>query len=64
MFGEMYLSLDRRLTSVDDLASPTEILKLLKISASDFGTMSMRSRFHKCAYEFLTIVTKCVVHGV
>ena len=35
-----------------------------QISASDFGTVSMRRRFRPCAYEFLTMVTKGVVHCV
>ena len=33
-------------------------------SASDFRAVSMRRRFHACAYEFLTTVSKSVVHDV
>ena len=38
--------------------------KLFKISTSDFGTVGMVRQFRACAYEFLTTVTKGVVHGV
>ena len=31
---------------------------------SDFGTVTMRRQFHICAYEFLTMVTEGVFHGV
>ena len=34
------------------------------MSASDFGTVSMRRWLHACTYEFLTTVTKVVVHRV
>ena len=37
---------------------------MFKISASDFSTVGMRRRFRPCAYEFLTMVTKGVVHSV
>ena len=39
---------------------PTEVLRYL----SDFGTMNMHRLFHACVYEFLTMVTEGVVHGV
>ena len=38
--------------------------EIFKISASEFGTMSMRRQFRACTYEFLTTATKGVVHGV
>ena len=38
--------------------------KLFKISASDFGTVSMHRSFCACAYHFLTTVTEGVVHSV
>ena len=38
--------------------------ELFTISASDFGTVSMRRRFCACMYKFLTTVTEGVVHGV
>ena len=37
--------------------------KIFKISASDFGTMTMHRGFCACVYEFLTTVTEGVVHG-
>ena len=37
---------------------------MFKISASKFGTVSIRRRFHAYAYEFLTTVTEGVVHVV
>ena len=37
---------------------------MFKISASEFGIVSMRRRFRACAYEFLAAVTKGVVHDV
>ena len=37
---------------------------MFEISASDFVTMSMHRRFPACAYEFFTMVTEGVVHGV
>ena len=42
----------------------TFCIKLLKISAYDFGTVGMRRRFCPFVYEFLTTVTKGVVQGV
>ena len=36
--------------------------KIYEISAYDFGTMSMRRRFHACVYEFLSMVIESVVH--
>ena len=39
-------------------------LKQLKVSASDFGTMSMYGQFRASVYEFMIMVTKGVVHGV
>ena len=41
-----------------------ESFKLFKISASDFGTISMRRQFLARTYEFLTMVTEGVVHSV
>ena len=68
----MSLSLDHRLTSVCKrvgqwrtthyLARPTEILKCLKISASDFGTVDMRRRKRAFADTFLDTVPEVVVH--
>ena len=43
---------------------PWESYGLLKISASDFDTVSMCRRFRAYAYEFLTMVSEGVVHGV
>ena len=37
---------------------------MFEISASGFGSMGICRRFRACAYEFLTTVTKGVVHGV
>ena len=37
---------------------------MLKISASEFGTVSICRQFCVCAYEFVTMVTEGVVHGV
>ena len=48
--------------TVHYLAGPTQLLKFLEVSASDFG--SMRRRFFTYANEFLTMVTEGVVHGV
>ena len=38
--------------------------EIFKISASEFGTVSMRRSFRACAYEFLNTVTEGVVHSV
>ena len=69
-FGEMSLSLDHCLMSIDDLVSQWRTVhyyrsfRLLKMSASDFSTVGMCRRFHACVYEFLTTVTEGVVHSV
>ena len=39
-------------------------VKMFKICASDFSTVSMCRRFHAYAYEVLTTVTEGVAHGV
>ena len=46
------------------LALPTEILKCLNISTSEFGTMGSHRQVRACVDEFLSMVTKGVVHGV
>ena len=38
--------------------------EMFKISASEFGTVSMRSRIRACVDDFLATVTEGVVHGV
>ena len=53
--------------SVANHLSPFEFYlssKIFELSASDFGTTSMRRRFCACTYEFLSTVTEGVVHGV
>ena len=37
---------------------------LFKLSVSDFGTVGMHRQFCVCTYEFLTMVTEGVAHGV
>ena len=37
---------------------------IFEVSASDFGTMSMRRRFRACTYEFLSTVAEGMVNGV
>ena len=37
---------------------------MFEFSASEFGTVGMRRRLRACAYEFITTVTKSVVHAV
>ena len=37
---------------------------MFKISASKFGTVTMRRRFRACTDEFLARVTEGVVHGI
>ena len=41
-----------------------ETFKLFKISASDIDTVSMHRSFCTWAYQFLTVVTEGVVHGI
>ena len=38
--------------------------RIFEVSVSDFGTVSMRRRFRACTYEFLSMITEGVVHGV
>ena len=39
-------------------------IELFEIFISDFGNVCMGRRFLACTYEFLTMVTKGVVHSV
>ena len=64
----MFLSLDHRLTSVDDLGSHWRtglyLVSPTKSPAFDFGTVSMCRRLCASVYVFLPMFTNGVVHGV
>ena len=71
MFGEISLSLDHCLTSVDESVvnhplpcESYQSFKIFEFSTSDFGTVSMRRQLCTSACEFLSTVTEGVVHGV
>ena len=61
------MSVDHLASQLTTLPLPCEsyrIFRLLKISASDFGTVGMRGQFRAYMNEFLATVTEGVVHGV